>query len=73
MLGLKLLLREVVEVDLEHVSVVSFSAVMGHLLRGNCASIWVVWEEVCCCLVELKALDQAVPLTCISVDSRDVV
>jgi hypothetical protein len=46
MLGLMLLLREVVEADWEHVSVVFFSAVMGRLLRGSCASMWVVWEEV---------------------------
>lgn len=46
MLELKRLLREVVEADLEHVSVVSFSAVMGRLLQENCASMRVVWEEV---------------------------
>jgi hypothetical protein len=43
-LALKLLLR-VVEVDLEHVSVASFSLVTGRLLRGSCAMMRVVWEE----------------------------
>lgn len=66
-LELELCSRKEEGVDWEHAFVVSFLVVTGRLLRGSCASMQVFWEEVYC-LMRLKALDQAVTLTCVSAD-----